>query len=344
MNYPELHSSFEPIRNIFVGSYLPRIINVAIEMGILEKLAESKMSLQEISVSFELDCSVTDAFLKVLHEGGVLEKEGNDYKLSPMSADFLVSSSPMNQINQLSRINGSSGPFDYLEDALRGKKPTFDGKMWSSHENVLSIQQGAMAGSVQNVISFAKELPGFDSCIRMCDMAGNIGYYSLALMSQNPDLHAHVFELPAVCELAKEIQFEQPAFDRIQFHDFDMKNGDGWGSNYDLFFISHFLYSYDIECLTDFFVRVNNSMCLGGIFISNHMCDSFVARAPGRLLVQAITELQTRAMGYPTHQLPVKKMKQALTHAGFGDFQSRKPDYRHAHPSLLLSAVKIREA
>ncbi len=344
MNYPILNSSFEPIRNVFMSSYLPQIINVTIEMGILEKLAEKEMSLQEICVTFELDCAVTDALLKILYEVGFLEKKADNYGLSLMSADFLVSSSPMNQISQLSRINGSSGAFDHLADALKGKKVEFKGEMWSSRESAISIQKGAMAGSVQNVISFAKELPGFDSCIRMCDMAGNIGYYSFALMSQNPDLHAHVFELPAVCELAKEIQFEQPAFDRIQFHEFDMKKGDDWGNNYDLFFISHFLYEFDIEDLTDFFIRVNKSMCLGGIFISNHMYDGFGEGLPGRLLSQAITELQTRLMGYPTHQLPEKKMKQALTIAGFGDFQSRKPDYRHAHPSFLLSAVKLKEA
>ncbi len=344
MNYPILKSSFEPIRNLFMSSYMPRIINVAIEMGILEKLSGHKMSLQEICVSLELDCAVTDAFLKVLLEAGFLEKEGDNYGLNLLSAEFLVSSSSMNQISQLSRFKGSSGPFDHLADALKGKKVEFKGEMWSSRESALSIQQGAMAGSVQNVISFANELPGFDSCIRMCDMAGNIGYYSFALMSQNPNLHAHVFELPDVCKLANEIQFEQPAFDRIQFHDFDMKKGDDWGNNYDLFFISHFLYEFDIEDLTDFFIRVNKSMCLGGIFISNHMYDGFDEGTSGRLLSQAVTELQTRVMGYPTHQLPEKKMKQALTYAGFGDFQSRKPDYRHAHPSFLLSAVKLKEA
>lgn len=79
----------------------------------------------------------------------------------------------------------------------------------------------------------------------------------------------------------------------------------------------------------------------GGIFISNHICDKALNNEDS--LTLSLVELQTRAMGYPTHQLPEVTLKKALKETGFGEFTVKQPNGIYAFPTLLLSAKKMHE-
>jgi hypothetical protein len=174
----------------------------------------------------------------------------------------------------------------------------------------------------------------------MCDFAGSSGYYSYALLSENPNLYSHVYDLPAVCKIAKEVKNKEKDFKRVVYHDFDIKKDESFGNGYDLFFSSHFLYEQVAEgILSEFLVKVSEAMKPGGIFISNHVCDKTLNKEDDITL--SIVELQTRTMGYPTHQLPEAILKKELSKAGFGDFRTKQPDGKQAYPTLLLSAKKM---
>jgi predicted transcriptional regulator len=342
MNIPTLKTPYSKINNLLYMSYLPKVINVAININLFEILSGNSLSLSEIVTKLNTQKEVTEALLGVLTLIGLVVKENNKYSLTELSGEYLVQTSGANQLHEIKRFTGSAGPFDYLQQALKGENPEFDGKMWSSKEAVLAMEQGAKSGAIQNVVSFVKTIPGFGSCTNMCDFAGSIGYYSYAFLQENPNLRSHVYDLPAVCQIAKEIKQEEKNFDRITYHDFDITTGDSFGEGYDLFFSSHFLYEFgDNDSLTQFLTRVNQSMKPGGIFISNHICNKTLSKEDA--LTLSLVELQTRTLGYPTHQLPEETLKNALTKAGFGDFRVKQPDGSYAFPTLLLAAKKISE-
>ncbi|MFA5419066.1 MAG: methyltransferase dimerization domain-containing protein [Bacteroidales bacterium] len=206
MNIPTLTSRYSAINDLMYKSYLPKIINTAIDVNLFETLSGEKLSLNEISEKLQTDKPVTEALLEVLTAIDFIEKTGEKYSLTPLSEEYLVQKSEANQLHDVKGYSGSSGPFDNLQAVLKGEKTVFNSDMWSSKEAVMGMQQGVIAGSIQNVVSFVKEIPGFDSCIKMCDFAGSIGYYSFALLEENKNLHSHVYDLPVVCELAKEIK------------------------------------------------------------------------------------------------------------------------------------------
>ena len=158
-----------------------------------------------------------------------------------------MENSGANQLGAIKKISGSAGPFDDLITALKGEVPAFNPKMWASRESILEMKQGAKAGSIQAVVSFAKGIPEFMSSTKMCDFAGNVGYYSFALMQENRGLYSHVYDLPAVCDLAKKLKKEKGNFARITYHGFDITSGDAFGDNYDMFFSSHFLYELSVN-------------------------------------------------------------------------------------------------
>lgn len=193
-------------------------------------------------------------------------------------------------------------------------------------------------GAIQAVLSFIREMPEFKTCENMCDFAGSIGYYSFAFMQENPQLTSHVYDLPEVCALAREIKEKEAYYNRITFHDFDIASSESFGNGYDLFFSSHFLYKFSAEgTLAEFFKKVNQSMEPGGLFISNHITTEEQGK---NNLTLSIVELMTRSVGYPTHQLPEDDLKSALSRAGFGVFRTKFLEKEMPYPTLLLSAVK----
>jgi predicted transcriptional regulator len=337
MNIPTLQTQYSKINNLLYISYLPKVINAAIDIKLFEILSGSDLTLNNIVEKLNTQKDVTGALLKVLTEIGLVAKEDDRYSLTGLSEEYLVQTSEANQLHEVKRFVGSTGPFDFLPQALKGQMSEFDGKMWSSKEAALNMEQGMKAGGLQSVVSFVKSIPGFHSCTNMCDLAGNIGYFSYAFLQENLNLTAHVYDLPAVCQIAKEVKQNEKGFNRVAYHDFDMKKDESFGKGYDFFFISHFLYEYAANgTLGDFLRKVNRAMKPGGIFVSNHICDKTFDKE--NLLTLSLVELQTRALGYPTHQLPESTLKAALTEAGFGDFRIQQPEGSYAYPTLLLSA------
>jgi hypothetical protein len=201
------------------------------------------------------------------------------------------------------------------------------------------MEQQNKGGTLQAVLSFVKALPEFPTCQNMCDFAGSTGYYSYAFMRENSNLRSHVYDLPEVCALARELKEQDEQYSRITYHEFDISSDDSFGEGYDFFFASHFLYDFNYRnTLTDFFKNVNRSMTRGGVFVSNHIAPM---EQNGTQLVLSIVELMTRIVGYPTHQLSEEDLKTALDSAGFGQFKAKVVEHVAPYPFLLLSAVKI---
>ncbi len=341
MNIPILHSQYGKLNNLLYISYVPKVINAAIEINLFEELSRNDLALDAIVTKLRIDKAVTEALLKVLEKVGLVAMENDTYGLTVLAEEYLVKSSEACQLNAIQQFNGSNGPFDYIIQALKGEMPEFDGKMWNTKEASINMEQGMKAGGLQGVLKFVKNLPEFASCTKMCDLAGNIGYFSYAFLHENLNLKAHVYDLPEVCENAKELKRNEKDFSRVSYHGFNMKNNDDFGEGYDLFFVSHYLYEYGAKGkLVDFLKRVNKSMKSGGVFVSNHICDKAIDNESE--LTLALVELHTRALGYPTHQLSEFEMKDALTKAGFGNFTVQQPDSSYGFPSLLLSAKKIK--
>ncbi len=327
--------------DLLYQSYVPKIINAAIDIDLFQALSKAPVPLPMLCDTLNTNQAITQALLDVLIATRLAEKQGDNYTLSPAAQDFLIRESETNQIHSVKEFPGSSGPFDKLTEVLRNGPAPFNERMWSSKESVLNMEQGQKGGAIQAVLSFVRDLPQFAACRNMCDFAGNIGYFSFALMQANKTLCAHVYDLPEVCTLARELKKDQKNFHRILFHNFDLEKDTDFGSGYDLFLSSHFLYEMTAkDQLKDFLIRVNRAMVPGGIFISNHVAPP-ESGAPG--LTSTLLELMTRCMGYPTHHLPEKELKAALTHAGFGSYTARRLDTQFAYPVLMLAGVKETE-
>lgn len=341
MNLPIVKTAYSEINNLLYKSYLPNIVNAAIEVGVFDVLSNKVLSCADLTKEMDTDKQITKALLEVLVVIDFLKKKSDRYSLTVLASEYVTHASEINQLGAVKSFVVDGGPFKNLTQALKGDIPEFDQSIWSTEKAIRGIEQGAKAGAIQQIVAFAKEIPEFKKATRMCDFAGNSGYYSFALMHENRNLYAHVYDLKAVCEIASKIKKDESDFNRISYHSFDVRAGDDFGSGYDLFFSSHYLYEFGAtNRLTNLLKRVNKSMKLGGLFLSNHINGDVNG---DHQLTLAIVELMTRTMGFPTHCLPEGVLKRALTEAGFGKYKTKATNERLAYPTMLLSAIKIKE-
>ncbi len=320
---------------------MPKILNCAIEINLFKVLAQKELSLPDLSKELNTVEHITEALLDVLIAIDLIKKTKEKYSLLQTTTDFFLNGSKANLENVVKGFSGSAGPFDNLKEVLREGPPVFNDRMWTGKNTITSMAQQQYGGAIQNVLAFIKTLPEFKTCKKMCDFAGSVGYFSFEFIQENPQIKSHVYDLPEVCNFAKKIKKEEKYYHRITYHDFDIASGKSFGSGYDLFFSSHFLYKFNVDgTLVEFFKRVNQSMNPGGLFISNHITNAPDGETD---ITLSIIELITRCVGYPTHQLPEIDLKNALEKAGFGAFRTKYLADEAPYPTLLLSAVKNRD-
>ena len=334
---PDIQTGYHPLSNLLYQSYLPAIINSALEAGLFQALHKTEKNIDQLCETIHTDTGITQALCEVLIAVELLEFKKKNFRLAKISEEFLVEESPVNQILDVKKYSGSPGPFDNLLDALKGEQQEFNHKRWADEKMVLQMEQGAKAGSIQNIISFVTSLPEFQSMRKMCDLAGSIGHYSAAICEENTNLHAHVYDLPEVTSIAPKLRKETSA-GRIRFHDCDIRQDPDFGRGYDLFFVSHFLYGHGADnSLVPFLRKVNRAVTNGGIFVSHHIADVTDSHMQ---IPMKIVELMTKAMGYPTHKLPLDILTNALAETGFGQFTIKGPDQTLPFPTTLVAARK----
>ncbi|WP_421919417.1 methyltransferase family protein [Marinifilum sp.] len=334
-------TAYSEINNLVYRSYLPNIISAAIDIGVFDELRYKPMSCAQITDVCGADERIMDALLEVLLALTYLEKDKSIYKLSPLADEFLTQASEFNQLGAIKQFTTHNGPLANLTEALKGNIVDFDQHAWSNESAMRGIEQGTKAGALQNVLAFVKEIPEFKRAKKMCDFAGNSGYYSYAFLNENPDLHAHVYDLEQVCKIALQIKKDEKNYNRVSYHSFDLIKGDDFGCDYDFFFSSHFLYKYDTpESLACILKRINKSMKIGALFVSNHISGGMKG---DHHLTLCIVELITRSMGFPTHCLKEDMLRKALLDTGFEIISTKAPNYRLAYPELILAARKIQD-
>jgi predicted O-methyltransferase YrrM len=338
MNIPEIESNFRELDDILCAGYAPNVISTAMELGLFDVLFEKPMDTRTLSDRLGTVYEITETFANVLVALNLLAKNGADYSLAPLSKDFLVKSAPAYQGGMMAMTSQYGEIMSKMPEILKnGPLVAFDSSMWTSAEYMKVMGHGAMGGSIQDVTEFISALPEFPELLRMCDLGGNHGFYTMAMLDRNPQLQGTICDLPEVVELAKEVISEMGYSDRIDTIGCDLETDGSIGKEYDLVFISHVIYAWKGH-LGDVFERINKAMIPGGVFVSNHMAMDNDCCGP---VSCTMMELMTRLGSYPTHHLSEKELTETLAACGFGNFTVRPAEEGRQYRSLILAARKV---
>lgn len=338
MNIPEIESNFRELNDILYTGYAPNVISTAMELGLFDALFEEPMDSHTLAAKLGTVENLTEAFASVLVALNLLVKTGADYSLAPLSKDFLVKSAPAYQGEMIAMTSQYGEVMSKMPETLKnGSEKAFDSGMWASAEVMKIMGQGVMAGSIQDATEFVTALPEFASISHMCDLGGNHGFYTMAILDRNPKLRGTICDLPEVVELAKGVISEMGYSDRIDTIGCDLETDGSIGKEYDLVLVSHVIYAWKGH-LEEIFQRINGAMVPGGVFVSNHFSMDNDGCGP---VSGTIMELMTRLGGYPTHHLSENELTNALEACGFGDFTVKPAEEGRQYRSLILAARKL---
>ncbi len=338
MNLPTVNVKRNILDKIIYQSKTLDLLFFGLEAGIFELIGYDGLSANEIAQKLDLKPEATEALLNVYVSIELLEKYKNNYVLTPESQEYLLKSSPLYQGDVLQMNRKHQDILEKLPELIKGEKVQSSPKMWLSQDMLEKMAKHALAGMVQNTTDFITSIDDFKNFNRMCDLGGNHGTYSMALIDKNSNLHSEIIDLPHIKPAIEEYITKQGYENKISAIGLDMNNLEELNKNYELVLTSNVLQLWKDD-LSRIFKKINSIIKINGIFVSNHFLE---VEDSCSNLTYSCFELFTRLRGFSSHFISEEELKKALSENGFGNFKTKKYDYGTI-PCLLLSAVKIKE-
>lgn len=212
-----------------------QIMIACTELKIFEILAEGPLNAQEAAQRASVPERGAELLLNSAAATGLLLKEGDQFTNAPLVQTCLGERSEHFLGDFIAREGAFYRRWGNLVEAVRtGQRPPDNKKDEQGESWVRDFEQALfdLSRAVAPVLAEALDLPE-DKNLKVIDVGGGHGGYSIALAKRYPNLTATIFELPAVVAVAREIIASEGVSDRVTVKEGDFQK-DELGSGYDL--------------------------------------------------------------------------------------------------------------
>lgn len=201
----------QPILELIYAFRRSKTMFAAVGLGVFDQLEAGPAGVESFP---DFDRSAIERLLDACVSLGLLEKEGETYRNTPLASQYLVRSSPHTMSGYIVYSNYALFPmWQKLEDALREGTnrwmPVFGFPPGDLFRHFFSTPEAArnfllgMHGFGQlssREVASAFDLSRFR---RMVDLGGGTGHLALAMIDRYPGMTAALFELPDAIEFAR---------------------------------------------------------------------------------------------------------------------------------------------
>ena len=259
---------WQTIRKLMQGYRSVQVLLTCNHLGIFRHLAAGPRRAEEIA---GLTASHPEAMRRLLNAAaavGLLTKTGEVYANSPLAATCLAEEGPL-FLGNIARLEQAHYErWGRLPEAIHtGRWPKANRQMkerarWV-HNFVFAMYDMARASAPS--IAEALELPT-GRPLRLIDVGGGHGGYSMAMARRYPNVTATVFELPTVVEVAREIIAAAGLNDRVTVQAGNFQQEE-LGCGYDVAFLFGVLSSETDEGKRALLRRVHSALVPGGMVV-----------------------------------------------------------------------------
>jgi SAM-dependent methyltransferase len=255
-----------PLGDTIVAMTLARTIMVATKLGVFEALAKGESSVHGIATRCGLNEHATEVLLFALAGAGYVHCKGMDYTLAPVARKWLLKSSPQSLYDYM-LFNFLNWTWDErFEDFIRTGKPTQIHQEMSNDE--WRVYQRAMRSLASfSAFEVARRIPVPRGALKMLDIGGSHGYYSVMLCRLHPGLCSVVFDLPEAVVHAAKILAQEGMGERIVHRAGNALTDDLGNEEYDLIFIGNLLHHFDEKANRDLVKRSAQALRPGGYLV-----------------------------------------------------------------------------
>ncbi len=256
------------------GYRLSQVLITCAELGVFEALGSGAASSEELAFRLEVHPLALARLLEAAVALGWVEKQSRSYLMSPVAAACLSFESPFYLGNYLKREGAFYRRWSNLTQAVRtGQRPEENKKDEVVNTNWVQDFEMALydiartaAPAVAVALGPILTLPqrtAAEQPVRVLDVGGGHGAYSIALAEKYPDLEAVIFELPAAAEVAQSIRAKSRVADRVTVQAGDFKVND-LGSGFDLVLLFGVLVSETAEGAVALLGKVHQALRADG--------------------------------------------------------------------------------
>jgi hypothetical protein len=295
-----------------------RLLLTGAELDLFTLLADQPLTAEQVCAELRCDQRAMTMVLDALAAIGVLVKRGEAYQTVPSARAFLVAHSPESiayilrhqsrgwqQWSHLTKVVRHGGPANvprdesYTEDFIRGM------------HNVARLHADRNVAALEPT-----------RYRRLLDVGGGPGTYIMAFLRAAPDLRATLFDLPAVCEIARDNLRRAGLLDRVTISPGDFY-ADPLPGAHDLALVSAIIHQNSRQQNRDLFAKVFAVVESGGhVVVRDHVMDPLRTQPASGALFAVHMLLATEGGGTYTFD----EIAADLRSAGFVDVELVQPD------------------
>jgi SAM-dependent methyltransferase len=291
------------LQDLARGYRQAQILLTCVELGVFEKLGSHGATAEALAVATRSDHRGMELLLNAAVALGLLEKREGKYYSTALTQACLMPGGPADITRSLQLERASYRRWEHLADAVRtGQRPEDTRRDEQPEGWARNFVYGlyAMARPMAAEVAQALALPE-DRPLRVIDVGGGHGAYSLALAERYPHLTATIFELSRVVPVAREIVEAAGLASRVLVQEGDFQR-DALGSGYDVALVFGVLNGEPPEGRPALVNKVFDALTPGGrIALRDYTLDSDRAGPPEAAIFALQLLLATDAGGLDTH-------------------------------------------
>jgi hypothetical protein len=210
------------LSDLWAGLYGYPAVLVANRLRLFDLLADKPLSLEEVCAAKEITRRPAEAVLSVCTSLGLMSLREGKYSLTPISEDYLISSSPTyygwywDFLSLLSTVWSPEQLFKaVMTDRPQGpfSDPTGAFAAWHADQAV-NFTRAMHSVSITPALEWPKAI---DLSVHrtMLDIGGGSGAHAIGAASISPKLKAIVLDQEPICAIAREFADRYGVSDRI---------------------------------------------------------------------------------------------------------------------------------
>ena len=225
------------LQNMLRGYRFGQILMTCARLGVFDALASNAQTATELATQLNvnanglarlLNAAVSLKLLKLKKNSSSAQTASNRYAIAPLAQTSLLPNSPFPLGRMMRREHAFYQRWAWLDEAVKmGTRPDANIRDEKSSNWVMDFELALFdSAKVQApVVAELLKLPA-DRTMRVLDVGGGHGGYSMALARQYPNAQPTVFELPEAAKAATHIIASQNMSTRVAVHAGDFQKED----------------------------------------------------------------------------------------------------------------------
>ncbi|MBN1288651.1 MAG: methyltransferase [Actinobacteria bacterium] len=248
----------------FLPALQARAIITAAEVGLFEALGRKACKSGELAGTLSLNEGVLELLARVLASAGYLALIGEEYSLTALSRNALLTGSPAD-LSSWVRFNRMQWEIlSDMEEVLRTGEGVDSDVLFRSEAD-FELQQRAMLDTARPIAPWvAESVPVPEGADSLLDLGGSHGLYGGMICRKHPSMTSTVMDIPEVVSAAEKSARSEGIDDVVSFRTGDILSDDLGSRLYDVVFLGNVAHHLSLEENRKLLARISAALKPGG--------------------------------------------------------------------------------